>query len=81
MNNKRYMEYNRKLQAMADERNTKICDKLNRYRKTKLYYTPNREEKYIAKTENDLLLMLQKSEPLDQFQCTELMKYAEYTQL
>ena len=35
INNKRYLEYNRRLQNMAEKRNEKINDKLNKYRKNK----------------------------------------------
>lgn len=67
INNKRYLEHNRRLQAMADKRNDQINHKLNKYRKHKQVYNLKKEEHYIIKTENDFLNLLSLAEPLDNF--------------
>ena len=76
---KRYLEYNKKLQTIFDQKNSRINEKLNRYRKFKFIYQNLPEFRYIVKAEADIMNLVEKSEPMDNFQIMELSKLAEPT--
>jgi len=52
---------------------------LNRYRKFKFIYQNLPEFRYIVKAEADIMNLVEKSEPMDNFQIMELSKLAEPT--
>lgn len=41
----------------------------------------NEEARYLQKTENDFINLLRLSEPLDNFQISELLKLSEFSKL
>jgi hypothetical protein len=66
--NKRFLEYHKRLQDMLQKRNTKMIEKVNKYRKNKyeLEEANINENYYVHKAEENILNLLRNSEPLDQ---------------
>ena len=67
MLNKRYLEYQKRLQDMLVLRNIKLIEKVNKYRKKKSDASEAKlyENYYIIKAEENILNLLRLSEPLD----------------
>jgi len=79
INHKRYVEYLQKLQRLHSTTYQELVNKVNHYRTDKIEVKPQSDHKYLLQAENDYLRLLERIQPLDSFQITELLKHAEYT--
>ena len=78
---KRYLEFNKNLQEMSNRKKRKLNERLSQNGDHSKTFKEIDDKKYIHKTENDFLIVMKKSEPLDNIQIQEYLKLTELTQL
>ena len=79
---RRYLEFNKNLHEMSSKKRQRIqLMRTSNSEDAIISGQVNEEARYLQKTENDFINLLRLSEPLDNFQISELLKLSEFSKL